>query len=123
MDEITKMTPDTGKGKKIKTTGEYETVCRCNVKENAELIAQIFDYDVCGEVAPFAIGFRWISCSERLPKPGERVLTTDGAFVGEMYIDKRGKWRRYNVVNHETMMALDILYWQPFPEPPEEIVI
>lgn len=63
---------------------------------------------------------RWVPCSERLPNPGERVLTTDGAFVGEMYINKRGQWQRYNVANHETLMALDILAWMPLPEPPKE---
>lgn len=63
---------------------------------------------------------KWIPCSERLPEPGERVLTTDGAFVGEMYINKRGQWQRYNANCHELMMALDILWWQPLPEPPEE---
>lgn len=125
------MTPDTGK-RRIDMVGECETVCHCNVKKNAELIAQILDYDVCSEVAPFVneqckmdnmleSPRRWITCSERLPKLGERVLTTDGAFVGEMYINKRGQWQRYNVVNHETLMALDILYWMPLPEPPEEV--
>lgn len=63
---------------------------------------------------------RWTACSERLPEPGERVLATDGGFVGEMYITKRGQWRRYNVNNHETLMALDILWWMPIPEPPKE---
>lgn len=62
----------------------------------------------------------WIPCSERMPNPGERVLATDGGFVGEMYIDKRGQWQRYNVANHEDLMALDILWWMPMPEPPEE---
>lgn len=52
MDEIIKMTPDTGK-RRIDMVGECETVCHCNVKKNAELIAQILDYDVCSEVAPF----------------------------------------------------------------------
>lgn len=63
---------------------------------------------------------RWIPCSERLPEPGKRVLTTDGCFVGEMYINKRGQWQRYNVANLEDLMALDILWWMPLPEPPEE---
>lgn len=63
---------------------------------------------------------RWIPCSERLPNPGERVLATDGGFVGEMYIGKRGEWRRYNVTYIEDLMALDILWWMPLPEPPEE---
>lgn len=61
----------------------------------------------------------WISVTERLPEKGLRVLTTDGAFVGEMYLNERGQWRRYNVNSHELLMALDILYWMPMPEPPK----
>lgn len=63
---------------------------------------------------------RWIPCNERMPNPGERVLATDGGFVGEMYIGKRGEWRRYNVTYIQDLMALDILWWMPMPEPPEE---
>ena len=61
----------------------------------------------------------WISVEDRLPPEGERVLATDGAFVGEMYINKRGKWQRYNVNDSALLMALDILWWMPLPEPPE----
>ena len=32
---------------------ECDTVCHCNVKENAETIAQILDYDIRGEVSPY----------------------------------------------------------------------
>lgn len=32
---------------------ECDTVCHCRVKENAELIAQILDYDLRGEVSPY----------------------------------------------------------------------
>lgn len=39
----------------IKTVDKCETVCHCNVKENAGLIARILDYDACGEVAPYTI--------------------------------------------------------------------
>ena len=35
-------------------TVDVDTVCHCDVKENAEIIAQILDYDLRGEVAPFA---------------------------------------------------------------------
>ena len=62
---------------------------------------------------------KWIPVTERLPEKGLRVLTTDGAFVGEMYLNERGQWRRYNVNSHELLMALDILYWMPMPEPPK----
>lgn len=60
----------------------------------------------------------WVSAEERLPEPGERVLATDCGFVGEFYINKRGQWQRYNVNCSELLMALDILYWMPLPEPP-----
>lgn len=62
----------------------------------------------------------WVSVEERLPEPGERVLATDCGFVGEFYINKRGQWQRYNVNCSELLMALDILYWMPLPEPPEK---
>ena len=62
---------------------------------------------------------KWIPVTERLPDKGVRVLTTAGAFVGEMYLNDKGQWRRYNVNNHELLMALDILYWMPMPEPPK----
>lgn len=61
----------------------------------------------------------WVSVEERLPEPGERVLATDCGFVGEFYINKRGKWQRYNVNCSELLMALDILYWMPLPALPE----
>lgn len=62
---------------------------------------------------------RWIPCSKALPNTRERVLATDGVFVGEMCINKRGQWQRYNIANYETLMSLDILAWMPLPEPPE----
>lgn len=61
----------------------------------------------------------WVSIYDRLPEPGERVLATDCGFVGEFYINKRGKWQRYNVNCSELLMALDILYWMPLPAPPD----
>ena len=60
----------------------------------------------------------WVSVYDRLPEPGERVLATYCGFVGEFYINKRGKWQRYNVNCSELLMALDILYWMPLPAPP-----
>ena len=62
----------------------------------------------------------WVSVYDRLPEPGERVLATDCGFVGEFYINKRGKWQRYNVNCSELLMALDILYWMPLPASPDK---
>ncbi len=63
---------------------------------------------------------RWIPVTERLPEPGERVLATDGGFVGELYVNSRGQWQRYNVNDYSLLMALDIILWMPLPEPPKE---
>ncbi|MGM9629006.1 MAG: DUF551 domain-containing protein [Faecousia sp.] len=62
---------------------------------------------------------RWIPVTERFPECGKRVLATDGGFVGEFYINKRGQWKRYNVNDYSLLMALDILFWMPLPEPPK----
>lgn len=68
-----------------------------------------------------AIAQQWIPVTERLPEPGERVLATDGGFVGELYVNRRGQWQRYNVNDCSLLMALDILWWMPLPEPPKEV--
>ena len=68
-----------------------------------------------------AIAQQWIPVTERLPEQGERVLATDGGFVGELYVNSRGQWKRYNVNDHSLLMALDILWWMPMPKPPKEV--
>lgn len=70
-------------------------------------------------IDPESLRPQWVSVYDKLPTAGERVLATDGAFVGEMYINSRGQWQRYNVNDSALMMALDILWWQPMPKPPE----
>ena len=75
--------------------------------------------DVIDHMATLTQPNKWVSVYDRLPEPGERVLATDCGFVGEFYINKRGKWQRYNVNCSELLMALDILYWMPLPAPPD----
>ena len=75
--------------------------------------------DILEEMPTLTPPNEWVSVEEKLPEPGERVLATDCGFVGEFYINKRGKWQRYNVNCSELLMALDILYWMPLPAPPD----
>ena len=114
-------------------TQEVDKVC----KEKPPAIAYIDDRAICFDGHPETLlkkiqNFQpwykkptltppneWVSVEERLPEPGERVLATDCGFVGEFYINKRGKWQRYNVNCSELLMALDILYWMPLPAPPD----
>lgn len=83
-----------------------------------EIIDRLAAYEDTGFTPEEVQQMRWIPVEERLPEPGERVLATDCGFVGEFYINKRGKWQRYNVNCSELLMALDILYWMPLPAPP-----
>lgn len=95
---------------------EYcKNYCRCS-KEFCERQSCPIWKAPAADVEPVK---RWIPCSKALPNTRERVLATDGVFVGEMCINKRGQWERYNVTNYETLMSLDILAWMPLPEPPE----
>ena len=114
-------------------TQEVDKVC----KEKPPAIAYIDDRAICFDGHPenllkkiqsFEPWYKmptltppneWVSVYDRLPEPGERVLATDCGFVGEFYINKRGKWQRYNVNCSELLMALDILYWMPLPAPPD----
>lgn len=65
---------------------------------------------------------QWISVEDKLPKSGERVLFSDGVFVGEGYMGASGKWTRYNgKISAACIDVYDITHWMPLPEPPEEV--
>lgn len=96
----------------------HEKVCDLWLQQERQ-DASCFCLDGCDYFEPtLTQPNEWVSVEERLPEPGERVLATDCGFVGEFYINKRGKWQRYNVNCSELLMALDILYWMPLPAPP-----
>ena len=62
--------------------------------------------------------FRWIPVTERLPGEGERVLASDGVFVGEAYLDFFGIWRRSWGVFWRVIGG-PITHWMPLPDAPE----
>lgn len=64
---------------------------------------------------------RWIPVSEKLPKPGERVLATDGVVVGEMYFAITKHWHRYNGISWKNFADTQITHWQPLPDAPKEV--
>lgn len=101
-----------------KEQGKDANGVRCHACWVDDMLSEVLDAPAA-DVEPVRRG---IPCSEKMPNPGERVLATDGGFVGEMYIDKRGQWRRYNVTYIQNLMALDILWWLPMPEPPEKVL-
>lgn len=62
---------------------------------------------------------RWISVDDRNPKPGTRVLATDGVFVGEAYRTSADTWRRYDGIAMRDCIGSVVTHWIPLPETPE----
>ena len=108
----------TGNGHYLLCSGTCETLnCGdCGILD--KIVDRLAAYEDTGLTPEEVQQMRWIPVEERLPEPGKRVLATDCGFVGEFYINKRGKWQRYNVNCYELLMALDILYWMPLPASP-----
>lgn len=63
---------------------------------------------------------RWISVDDRYPKPGTRVLATDGVFVGEAYRTSADTWRRYDGIAMRDCIGSVVTHWMPLPGAPEE---
>lgn len=63
---------------------------------------------------------QWISVDDRRPKPGTRVLATDGVFVGEAYRTSADTWRRYDGIAMRDCIGSIVTHWMPLPEAPEE---
>ena len=57
---------------------------------------------------------------DRHPKPGTRVLATDGVFVGEAYRTSADTWRRYDGIAMRDCIGSVVTHWMPLPEAPEE---
>ena len=60
----------------------------------------------------------WVSVEETKPEPGERVIATDGAFVGEGYMDCYGVWCRPNGMRWD-MLDSEVTHWMPISAPPD----
>ena len=62
---------------------------------------------------------QWISVDDRHPKPGTRVLATDGVFVGEAYRTSADTWRRYDGIAMRDCIGSVVTHWMPLPEAPK----
>ena len=88
--------------------------------ERARLMAEAYDKG-------FKAGRNgvWISVKDELPDLGERVIVTDGVFVGEAYLNSKRKWIRYNGTaigdgDVEQLLGIEITHWLPMPVPPKK---
>lgn len=59
----------------------------------------------------------WYNARRALPDPGERVIVTDGVFVGEAYLSRDGVWLRYGMemVDRRTGIFPPVA-WMPLPQ-------
>ena len=62
---------------------------------------------------------QWVSVDDRHPKPGTRVLATDGVFVGEAYRTSADTWRRYDGIAMRDCIGSAVTHWMPLAEAPE----
>lgn len=60
----------------------------------------------------------WISVEKRKPEPGERVLLSDGVYIGEGWLSDNGILCRYVGRPIKSLLGIDITYWMPMPVPP-----
>lgn len=60
----------------------------------------------------------WISCEDKLPITGERVLfcLASNWFVGEGYINEKGVWYRINDYPLNKVFAEQVSKWMPMPK-------
>lgn len=61
----------------------------------------------------------WVSVEDAAPDPGERVLATDGIFVGEAYRSSANSWFRHTGFPwRDGVTGRTVRFWMPLPAPP-----
>ena len=61
----------------------------------------------------------WVSVKDTVPDPGERVLATDGIFVGEAYRTSADSWNRHTGFPwRDGVTERTVKYWMLLPAPP-----
>ena len=62
----------------------------------------------------------WVSVEDTVPDPGERVLATDGIFVGEAYRTSADSWHRHTGFPwRDCVTGRTVKCWMPLPTPPD----
>ena len=57
----------------------------------------------------------WVSVEDDVPNPGERVLATDGIFVGEAYRTSANTWHRHTGFPWRDCLQSIVTLWMPLP--------
>lgn len=61
----------------------------------------------------------WVSVEDTVPDPGERVLATDGIFVGEAYRTSANTWYRHTGFPWRDCLQSIVTHWMPLPAAPD----
>ena len=62
----------------------------------------------------------WVAVEDAVPDPGERVLATDGIFVGEAYRTSADSWHRHTGFPwRDGVTGRTVKYWMLLPAPPD----
>lgn len=63
----------------------------------------------------------WVSVEDAAPDPGERVLATDGIFVGEAYRSSANSWFRHTgFLWRDGVTGRTVRFWMSLPAPPDK---
>ena len=63
----------------------------------------------------------WVSVEDAAPDPGERVLATDGIFVGEAYRSSANSWFRHTGFPwRDGVTGRTVRFWMSLPAPPDK---
>ena len=76
--------------------------------------------DLIADTPTLAPPNEWVSVEDTVPDPGERVLATDGIFVGEAYRTSADSWHRHTGFPwRDGVTGRTVKYWMLLPAPPD----
>lgn len=85
----------------------------CDDQHGADVIADvILQLDDIPTLTP---PNEWVSVENAVPDPGERVLATDGTFVGEAYRTSANTWYRHTGFPWRDCLQSIVTLWMPLP--------
>lgn len=76
-------------------------------------------YEILNKAPTLTQPNEWVSVEDTVPDPGERVLATDGIFVGEAYRTSADSWHRHTGFPwRDGVTGRTVKYWMLLPAPP-----
>ena len=76
-------------------------------------------YEILNKAPTLTPPNEWVSVEDTVPDPGERVLATDGIFVGEAYRSSANRWFRHTGFPwRDGVTGRTVRFWMLLPAPP-----